>query len=96
MLPKLLKDCIIGGSIGILLALGTIFLVSILASCSSMNPIPIAYECPTLDLPPDPIPATKSLTGKSRPDEIMKAWVKTATDYYQWNQIVHAEVETSR
>jgi hypothetical protein len=71
-------------------------LVGVLASCTTAKPTPLAYDCPSLELPPDPPVTVRSITASSHPNDIVKAWVAMATDYYQWNQVVHAEVETSR
>ncbi len=65
----------------------------VLTACTT-TPIPVSYNCPKLELPSDPPQAIRLLNSKSKPDEVMKAWVATATDYYQWNQIVHAEVDS--
>ena len=70
-------------------------LVFILSGCTIPKPVPVVYDCPIVDLPPDPVPATRKLTVKSRPDEVVKAWVATAKAYKQWNTIVRQEVENS-
>ena len=66
-----------------------------MAGCVAPKPIPIAYNCPIIQLPPDPEIITRQLTDASRPDEVMKAWVATASSYYQWNRIVHQEIENA-
>lgn len=70
-------------------------LIFLFTGCAT-KPVPVAYDCPTLELPADPVPATRKLTDKSRPDEVIKAYVKTVRDYVSWNQVVRAEVETSK
>jgi hypothetical protein len=67
-----------------------------LFGCSSNKPIQVAYNCPQLELPPDPPVSVRSLTSASKPDMVLKSWVSMATNYYEWNQVVHAEVESSR
>jgi hypothetical protein len=67
----------------------------ILTSCATTKPIPVAYKCPQLVLPPDPITPLDKLTDKSKPDEVMKAWVSTAVAYRDWNHIVRQQVNVS-
>lgn len=67
----------------------------ILTSCSTVKPIPVAYDCPKLVLPADPITPIDKLTDKSKPDEVMKAWVSTAVAYRDWNRIVRQQVNVS-
>lgn len=68
----------------------------LLVACASNKVIPIAYNCPRVTLPPDPIPATKTLNAKSTPGDVMKAWVATAYAYRGWNMAVRRQVETSK
>ena len=64
----------------------------LLTGCASeIEPVPVAYNCPRLMLPDDPVPATIQLTDKSTPDEVIKAWVATAYAYRGWNQIVRKQ-----
>lgn len=72
------------------------FLVSMsvilcLFSCAS-QPIPIAYQCPTIQLPPDPPLATQKLTAKSTSSEIVKAWVASAIALKGWNTVVREQL----
>ena len=76
-----------------------LFLISFLtisSSCGIFKPPPIAYHCPEIILPNDPIPETNKLTDKSKPDEITKAWVYTAVSYRDWNRIVRKQIKNSR
>ncbi len=61
------------------------------AGCSSKH-IPISYNCPKIELPSDPIDYTKMLTDISQPDEVIKAWVATASGYKEWNIIVKEQL----
>ena len=63
-----------------------------LCTCAT-KPIPIMYQTPRIMLPPDPIPATVNLTPQSKPDQVVKAWVATATEYKKWCSIVRLQVE---
>jgi hypothetical protein len=71
-----------------------LLLCSMLASCST-TPTPVSYNCPVIILPPDPIPEVNKLTIKSKPNEIIKAWVATAVQYHDWNVAVHRQIEAS-
>jgi hypothetical protein len=53
---------------------------------------PIAYECPKVILPADPILPIKTLTAKSTPDQVMKSWIATATAYRDWNRVVRKQI----
>lgn len=66
-----------------------------LTSCSLIKPTPIAYHCPRIILPADPKPNTDKLTEKSKPNEVIKAWVSTAMAYRDWNRIVRKQIENS-
>lgn len=74
-----------------------LILLVILVAMTGCAPkaVPLAYNCPTITLPPDPIPVIRKLTAKSRPDEVMKAWVETAYQYRGWNQAVRNQIESS-
>lgn len=76
-------------------ALTGVIAILIVTSCAH-TPTPIAYHCPKIELPPDPVPQTKRLTSKSRPDQVIKAWVATANGYKGWNKIVRQQVENSQ
>jgi hypothetical protein len=54
--------------------------------------MPISYNCPKIELPSDPIDYTKILTDVSSPDEVIKAWVTTASGYKEWNAIVREQM----
>ncbi len=64
----------------------------LVCGCTHDNPVKVVYDIPELSLPPDPIPYTNTLTSKSTPDQVMKAWVATAMQYRGWNQAVRKEV----
>lgn len=72
-----------------------VVVITILLSACATKPVQIAYNCPTLMLPPDPVPFTRSLTGKSPPDEVVKAWVATAIAYRDWDRVVRLQVSKS-
>ena len=75
-------------------ALTGVIAILIITSCAH-KPVPIAYHCPKIELPPDPISQTKRLNRNSRPDQVIKAWVATANEYKGWNKIVREQVENS-
>ena len=78
---------------GVIILFGFIVLIN---GCTMQKIAPVAYDCPQIELPPEPIPATRKLTNKSKPNEIIKAWVATAKSYHDWMTIVQIEVETSK
>ena len=69
-------------------------LVLVLCACAQ-RPIPIAYECPKLQLPADPVAPVRTLTPQSSADEVIKAWVATAVAYETWNVVVRKQVNSS-
>jgi hypothetical protein len=71
-----------------------LLLFVMLTSC--MTPKPVAYHCPRIILPADPVPPTRKLTLKSQPNDVMKAWVATAYLYQGWNKTVRKQVESSK
>lgn len=75
--------------------LSVIILFLNFTSCTTPPPN-IAYECPEIILPHDPFVPIGSLTDKSKPDEVMKAWVATAIAYRDWNRIVRQQIDMSK
>lgn len=73
--------------------LKTTLVIILLLSLNACGTIPIAYNCPKIVLPPDPIIPISKLTDKSKPNEVVKAWIATATAYRDWNRIVRKQVE---
>ena len=71
-----------------------LILMAALTGCAS-TPKPVAYDCPVIALPPDPVPEVSKLTVKSTDDEIIKAWVITAIQYREWNIIVRRQIAAS-
>lgn len=69
-----------------------IFISLILYGCTTKQ-TSIAYDYPKIKLPADPIDYTKILTDISSPDEVIKAWVSTATGYKEWNVIVKDQLK---
>lgn len=65
-----------------------------LCTCAS-KPTTIAYQCPRILLPPDPIPATAKLNPQSKPDQVVKAWVATTIAYKGWNTVVRHQIAES-
>jgi hypothetical protein len=66
-----------------------------LAGCAT-KPTRLAYDCPRIELPPDPITTVTALNDESGADEIIKAWVATAYAYRGWNLVVRKQVENSK
>jgi hypothetical protein len=66
-----------------------------LIGCST-KPTRIAYDCPTIQLPDDPVAATETLTDESDAADVIKAWVATAYAYRGWNVAVRKQVESSQ
>lgn len=62
-----------------------------LTSCAHVTPV--ALDCPKLILPNDPQVPIHQITSASKPDEVIKAWVATATAYRDWNIIVRKQIE---
>lgn len=71
------------------------FIPAFIFSCSIFKPTPIAYHCPVIHLPPDPIISLNKINDKSKPDEIIKSWVYTAIAYKNWNKIVRKQIKNS-
>jgi len=71
------------------------FLILVLSGCAT-TPRPIVYNCPKIVLPPDPVPEVYKLTVKSKPGDIVKAWVATAIQYHDWNLAVHKEISEAQ
>jgi hypothetical protein len=79
-------------TIGIIVMLVSgMVILSGLAGCST-QPIKLAYQCPGIELPPDPSAPVTKLNEQSQPDEIVKAWVATAVGYRDWNIIVRKQI----
>ena len=74
---------------------GFCVLIIFTSSCA-VKAVPVIYKCPQITLPADPIPLTKQLTDRSKPDEIIKAWVATATAYRNWHHIVRKQIDNSK
>ncbi len=72
-----------------------IMMLLFLEACGTKT-IPLSYNCPTIQLPIDPIPFTRSLTLTSQPDEVIKAWVATAMEYKGWDETVRKEIQESK
>jgi hypothetical protein len=66
-------------------------MIALLTGCFKT---PIAYQCPIIILPADPIPEIKKINKKSRNDQVVKAWVATAIQYKNWNEEVRKQIET--
>lgn len=76
--------------------ISAIILFLICTSCSSVKTTPVSYQCPQIKLPADPVPATRHLTARSKPNEVIKAWVATALAYREWDIIVRKQVQNSK
>ena len=59
------------------------------------KPVPVVLDCPRIVLPMNPAVPLTHLNAKSTPDEVIKAWITTATLYRDWNVIVRRQVESS-
>jgi hypothetical protein len=70
-----------------------VYLIFLALMACSTTPKPIAYQCPAIQLPPDPVTPIRSIDSHSQPGEIAKAWVATAQAYMGWNSAVREEVE---
>jgi hypothetical protein len=73
-----------------------VFLAVVLLTGCVSKPVPVAYDCPQIVLPPDPILATRKLTAKSKPGDAAKAWVSTAVACCAWNKTVRKQVNDSQ
>jgi hypothetical protein len=71
--------------------IGSLLFGLLCVGCSAKH-MPISYNCPKIELPSDPIDYTKILTDVSSPDEVIKAWVTTASGYKEWNAIVREQM----
>ena len=73
-----------------------LLVIMLMLSGCATKPIPVVYDCPVIMLPADPIPDIRKLKPDARPDQIIKAWVATATQYRGWDQTVRAEIANSK
>lgn len=69
-----------------------IIIILTLTSCTTR----MSYNCPKIILPKDPDNVLKTITFESSPDEVMKAWVATATGYRDWNRVVRKQIGDSQ
>jgi hypothetical protein len=69
----------------------------LLSACAPITPQynKLAYQCPVIKLPDDPIPFTNALTDASPPADVVKAWVATTVQYYNWNLAVRNQLAYS-
>lgn len=63
----------------------------LIAGCAS-TPDPIAYSCPPILLPPDPINYTSRITTKMPPNLVVKYAAAELKSYKGWYKIVKREV----
>lgn len=73
--------------------ISAIIVLLALTSCAT-KPVEVAYDCAIVELPADPIPATRDLKDDSTPDEVVKAYRATVYDYQQWDIIVRDEIRS--
>jgi len=76
----------------ILIPLSLFFLLT--GCAKQLNPNLIG-DIPTLNIPSDPEEPVKKLTPESKPDEVIKAWVATATAYKNWNRVIRNQIKNS-
>lgn len=62
-----------------------------IVSCAT-KPIPVVYQCPVVKLPPEPVAHLSRLTNKSRPDQVLKAYVADLSAYKGWCHAVQKQV----
>lgn len=74
----------------------TAILVSSLwiVGCANTKRSVITIHPQPIKLPSDPVNYVSRLNDKSSPDEVVKAWVSTATAYRNWNRIVRKQIES--
>lgn len=70
-------------------------IISICTLTSCAHVTPVAFECPRLILPKDPIVPIHQITSASKSNEVIKAWVATAIAYRDWNIIVRKQIAES-
>jgi hypothetical protein len=70
------------------------FVAFVLTSCTTIKPTPIAYKCPKIILPTDPVVPVHALNANSKPDDVIKAWVATAVAYRDWNRVVRKQISS--
>lgn len=73
----------------------TMLLCVSLCACAKPYVGPIPDQIPTLNIPKDPEEPVKNLTKDSKPDEVIKAWVATATAYKNWNRTIRNQIQNS-
>lgn len=74
-----------------------VFVIMILGTVACVSRVPsVAYNCSVIVLPADPVAPVTNLTSSSEPDDVMKAWVATATGYRDWNRIVRHQIIMSQ
>ena len=66
--------------------------IALMLSACATKPIPIAYQCPRLTLPTDPVLELKTLTAASTPDKAVKACWADIMALRGWDSTVRQEV----
>lgn len=69
------------------------YVMLILTGCASSS-IPVAYQCPSIVLPSETNLNVSGLNEKSRPDEVIKAYVADLTNSRAWIKAVKEETST--
>lgn len=69
-----------------------LFMIIVLCSCSN-NITPIAYHCPAIQLAEIPKLPIETLSKKSKPDEVVKAYVSTLVILKGWIKITKDQVD---
>jgi hypothetical protein len=74
-------------------------LIAIIIFCSitscSTTPQPVAYDCPTLTLPPDPNYPVFTLTASSPDDMVVKTWASSFEACLDWTKAAKGQVANS-
>ena len=70
-----------------------------LVACAPKNPpvvIPLAYNCPIIQLPIYPPVLLNKLNNKSKPNEVIQVWVATAESCLSYVKVAKQQIKRSQ
>lgn len=65
----------------------------LVAGCMPEKPVPIAYQCPKISVPPPPKSRTKTLSSKSTWPDIAHAYAADLIDYKGYSEIIYQQID---
>lgn len=81
-----------------MIALARLCATMVFLSCisCSLAPKPVSYQCASIKLPPVPILAVYSITAKSSPAFVAKAFFATTLAQQDWIRAANKQVDDSQ